>query len=69
MDLTKLTTEVTRIKTVVPSIVALVNRMADEIRDHKDDPAEIEALALELKGAADDIAAAVVANTPAEEPA
>lgn len=68
MDLTKLTNEVSRITTVVPSVVALINRMATEIQDHKDDPAAIDALAEQLRAAADDIGTAVTANTPSEPP-
>jgi hypothetical protein len=65
VELDKLTAEVTRIKTVVPSAVALIQGLAAQILDLKDDPAALEALAADLNSQATSLADAVAANTPA----
>jgi uncharacterized protein (DUF3084 family) len=58
--------EVTEAKTVATSAVQLLTSLAEQIRDLKDDPAALEALADELDQSNADLAAAVAANTTAE---
>lgn len=47
------------------SAVTLIQGMADQIVALKNDPVKLQAFADELKQDADDLAAAVAANTPA----
>ena len=63
-ELERLTTEVTEIGAVVDSAVALINGLAQQIRDLATDPAALNALADELDTKANALAAAVAANTP-----
>jgi uncharacterized protein YoxC len=67
--LDKLTQEVEETKTAVDSAITLIGGLAQQIRDLKDDPAKLEALANELDAKQKAIADAVAANTepPAEE--
>lgn len=65
-QLDRLAAEVTETKTVAQSAIALLNGLAQQIRDLKEDPAALEALADELDSTQADLAAAVTANTPAE---
>ena len=58
--------EVMEIGTVVDSAVNLISGLAAEILRLKDDPAALEALASSLDGKANELAAAVSANTPSE---
>lgn len=67
-QLDKLTTEVSETKTVVASAVTLIEGLAQQIRDLKDDPVALEALATELDATTNALAAAVAANTPPVEP-
>lgn len=67
-QLDTLTNEVAETKTVVQSAVTLIEGLAQQIRDLKDDPAALEALAAELDSTTNALAAAVTANTPAEPP-
>jgi len=67
-ELDLLTVEVAEIATVVDSAIVLLNGLAQQLLDIRDDPAAIEALALELDAKANELAAAVVANTPPVEP-
>ena len=62
--LDRLTQEVAETKTAVESAITLIDGLADQIRDLKDDPAALEALADELDAQQAAIAAAVTANTP-----
>jgi hypothetical protein len=68
-DLTVLTAEVENIETVGDSIISLLNGIAEQLRAAQADPAAISALANRLTAQAKEIADAVAANTPAEEPA
>lgn len=65
LDLTKLTAEVSEIKTVAQSAVALIKGIAQELKDAKGDQAKIDALAEQLDGGGNELAAAITANTPA----
>lgn len=64
-DLTALTAEVARNTEVDQSAITLLNGLAAQIETLKTDPAALQALADQLKGSSDQLAAAVVANTPA----
>lgn len=64
-DLTQLTTEVTRISDVSGAAIALLNGLAAQIESLKTDPVALQALADNLRGTGDQLAAAIVANTPA----
>lgn len=69
-DLTKLTEEVTEIKTVSQSAITLIQGISQRLEEAKTDPVKIQALADELDATSAALAAAVAANTPAsEEPA
>lgn len=63
-DLTALTAEVSRNTEVDQSAIALLTGLAAQIEALKTDPAALQALADQLKGSSDALAAAVVANTP-----
>ena len=69
VQLDRLTAEVAETRTAVNSVITLVAGLAQQIRDLKEDPAALEALANELDAAQAEIAAAVTENTPAEPPA
>ncbi len=56
--------EVAEIKTVVGSAKALLESISQQLRDLKDDPAAIEALADDLDAARAELASAVADNTP-----
>ena len=64
-DLGPLTAEVTRNTEVDDSAVALLNGLSAKIVELKNDPVALQALADQLKGSSDKLAAAIVANTPA----
>lgn len=64
--LDRLTQEVAENRTAVDSAITLIGGLADQIRELKDDPAALEALANELEQQQADIGAAVTANTPSE---
>lgn len=64
--LDRLTREVSETKEVAASAVAMIEGLAQQIRDLKDDPAALEALANELDASQAALAAAVAANTPSE---
>lgn len=59
--------KVERCNTVMDSAAALLSGLSAEILSLKDDPAAIEALAKRLDDETDELAAAVAANTPAED--
>jgi len=66
--LDRLTAAVARNTSVDESAIALLNGLAQQIRDLKDDPAALEALATELEAKNSALSDAVTANTPAVEP-
>jgi chromosome segregation ATPase len=65
VQLDTLAAEVTEMTTVVDSAVALLNGLSAQIVALKDDPARLLALAADLDAKANELAAAVAANTPA----
>lgn len=65
-ELDDLTTAVTKQTSVVGSAVTLIQSLAQQIIEAKNDPVAIEALAEQFNSSADALAAAVAANTPAE---
>lgn len=64
-DLTALTAEVARNTDVDQSAITLLNGLSDQLHALATDPAAIRALADQLKGSSDSLAAAVAANTVA----
>jgi hypothetical protein len=62
--LDKLTAEVSRNTAVDESAITLLNGLAQQIRDLKEDPVKLEALATELEGSSARLAEAVTSNTP-----
>lgn len=56
--------EVAETKTAVDSAIVLINGIADRIREAGVDAVKLEALSAELDAKANELAAAVVANTP-----
>ena len=65
-ELDALTLQVKANEDAEQSALVLIQGIATELVAIKDDPAKIQALADSLKTSADNLAAAVVANTPAE---
>lgn len=63
-ELDRLTNEVQETKTAIDSAVTLIKGLAQQIRDHVDDPAKLKELADELDSKTNELGAAVVANTP-----
>ena len=63
-ELDALTAQVKANTDVEASAVILIQGLAAQIAEAKDDPVKIQALADSLKGSADTLAAAVSANTP-----
>lgn len=69
-DFTQLTAQVERIKQVRPSIVAIIEGIADRVQaavdaDNAGDNAMLSTLSSDLRSEADALAAAAVAGTPA----
>lgn len=64
----KMTTEVSEAKTVMEGAAVLLGTLSQQIRDLKDDPAKLEALAAELDASSNALGEAIAANTPAAEP-
>lgn len=64
-DLTDLTSKVAATETAEQSAIVLLNNLAQMIRDAGIDPAALADLATRLDTGANDLAAAVVADTPA----
>jgi hypothetical protein len=62
-ELDRLTTEVSETKTVVDSAITLLGGLSQQIRDLKDDPAKLSALADDLDAKTNALAAAVAENT------
>ena len=63
--LDKITAEVTETKGIIQSAVTLIEGLAQQIRDLKDDPAALDALADSLDTDSKALADAVAANSPA----
>lgn len=63
-ELTTLQDQVTETLSVEQSAIILIQGLADQIAAIKDDPAAIQALADSLHAKSDELAAAVIANTP-----
>ena len=68
-DLSALTTEVQENADVTASAIVLINGIAAQLAAAASDPAAIAALADQLNTSANELAAAVAANTPAAVPA
>ena len=68
-ELDRLTASVTKIKDQDDSIIALVNGLAQQIRDNAGNPAALNALADSLDAEATKVADAVTANTTTPPPA
>lgn len=64
-ELAHLTAQVKANEEAEASAIVLINGIADRITAAQGDPAQVAALAAELKDSADRLGAAVVANTPA----
>lgn len=58
---------VERNTSVTQSVIALIKGFASKFQDAKDDPVRVEQLVAQLNHNADDLAAAVAANTVAED--
>lgn len=65
-ELDNLTSEVARNTSVDQSAITLLEGLADKLEAMKTDPAKIQALADEMRGSSDALAAAVAKNTPAD---
>lgn len=63
-----LTEEVAALTDVVSSAVAMIDNLASQIEDAKDDPEEIAVIVADLRAQKTALAAAVAANTVAVEP-
>jgi len=63
-QLDQLASEVERVRSVQQSAVTLIQGLAQKLQDAGTDPAQVQALADELRASADQLAAAVSANTP-----
>lgn len=68
MSLDSVKAEVTRLKTVKTSVLALIKWFADEVIRLKADPVALQALADSMKADNTELADAVVANTPSVPP-
>lgn len=66
-DLTALTNEVARVTAVSASAIVLINGLAEQLAAIKNDPVAIQALVDQLDASSDALAAAVAANTVAED--
>ena len=64
----ELQAEVERNGQVDQSAIVLLQGLAAKIEELKNNPVELQAFVDQLKGSSDALAAAVVANTPAEPP-
>lgn len=67
-DLTALAAEVESNTSITASVVALVNRIADQLEAGGADQGAVDALVAQLRDNDSVLADLVVANTPAEEP-
>ena len=64
-DLIVLQEQVSKVETVDQSAIVLIQGLAEQIAELKNDPAAIQALADRLNASATALASAVTANTPA----
>ena len=64
VELDALTVKVQETTTVAQSAITLINGLAAQIADLKDDPAALQALADSLGASSTALAAAITANTP-----
>lgn len=67
MELTDLETQIKANTDAEQSAIVLINGLATKIESLKSNPAKLQALADSLKASAENLAAAVVANTPASQ--
>lgn len=67
-QLDRIKAQVEKSTTVTQSAVALINGLAEQIRQLKDDPALLEQLASDLDAQSSSLAKAVQDNTPAPTP-
>lgn len=67
-QLSRLTREVAETKEAIGRITTRLGELAQEIRDGKDDPAKLDALADELDGMQKSVDSAIAATQPAPEP-
>lgn len=65
-ELDRIKASVQNLTTVTQSVVTLVNTMAQQIRDLKNDPAALTAYADELDARAQELKDVTLANTPSE---
>jgi predicted nucleic acid-binding Zn-ribbon protein len=65
-ELDTLTQQVKQNSDAEQSAITLLTKLSDLIKQNATDPAALNKLAADLKGSADQLAAAVVANTPAQ---
>ncbi len=68
LDFVPLTDKVTKIDNASDSVITLLQSIAQDIRDEAGNQTKLNELAANLDAKADALAAAVVANTPAENP-
>lgn len=68
VDLTRITNEVAENASVIQSAITLLNGLSEQIRELSTDPVALGELADQLDAQSEALAAAVAANTPAEEP-
>jgi hypothetical protein len=62
----KITESVTGVKTAIDSAIAFITGVAQAIRDNANDRAALTALAAELDAKKQELADAILANTPSE---
>lgn len=67
-QLEDLRTQVERSNNVMDGAATLLGSLAAKIEELKDDPVALQGLADSLRAETDELATAVTANTPAEEP-
>lgn len=65
-ELDEVKAEVARNTEVDKSAIVLLNGLSEKIAALANDPVALKALAAELRGSSDELAAAIVKNTPAE---
>ncbi len=68
LELDALQQQVAENTSLEQSAIQLIEGIADQLEEVKDDPEEISALTASLKSTATALAAAIAANTPAPEP-
>ena len=68
-QLDNLKTKVAANTTVIQSAIVFINGLAQALKDARDDPAAIDALAAELETRDQELSGALVTNTPAAPPA